>query len=279
MGSSLAFKCIYNDGDEGLFVGFAGTCSSANIDRNVRAKRVWCSEPSCDCRKYFDQNFEGKAPVKPCMESRLFREWRFGAGYYHRGANHDQPIHFSEAEVGKLAFLTTRFPNEPESERRIIGLFRIAEIVDRNTVVAAPIARVRLPLDEAKELYFWAYCTTKPKKPTWGTHLFRYVDDGQAHRILTDIAVTVRDEPMKEAVHVLIQSVFGNEPAPAANGCLPERSRYRDETIAARRKYGPGGEGPQHKAPRPGFPNIPRRSAFVVSCIVTSSFHLNPGTV
>jgi hypothetical protein len=243
----VAFKCTYNDGDEGVFVGFAGTCSKDNIERNVRNKRVWCSSPHCKCRKFYDTGMKGAKPSPPCYESNLFRNWRFGAGGFHTGAKVG-PIHLTKTGAGKFAILTTRFPGEPESERHIIGLFQIAQVENQNIVIAGSQGRIRLPLEEAKHLFFWAYCSNRAKKPDWRTGLFRYLADGQVHRILEDVASSVRDEGTRNQVEHLISGVFAGKPAPPAAGCLPERSAAHQALVAKARKYGPGGEGEAHKA-------------------------------
>lgn len=250
MGKSVAFKCTYNDGGEDMLVGFSDTCSLVNIERNVKNSRVWCSSQECECRHFYDRGMNGPKPQNPCYESVLFREWRYGAGYFHTGVKAGIPIRLKNVEEGNFAILTTRFPNEPESERRIIGLFQIGQIDNslETKVIATPESRLRLPLEEAKELYFWAYMNTQTGTPDWRTGLFRYLDDGQVHRILVDVAATVRDEKVKVKVKDLITQVFGNAQPPLANGCLPEKSTNRPSNIAKIRKYGPGGEGEAHKS-------------------------------
>jgi hypothetical protein len=47
---------------------------------------------------------------------------------------------------GGFAILTARFPGEPERDRRIIGLFKISKIEDRNNVETSLGGRVRLPI-------------------------------------------------------------------------------------------------------------------------------------
>jgi len=247
MSQSVAFKCTYNDGDENVFVGFADTCSKENIERNIKARRIWCSNQDCKCSNYLKGAFKGTKPINPCMESQLFREWKFSAGVYHHGERAGQPIHLSQTANGKFAILTTRFPDEPESERRIIGLFQIERIESRNEVFAARRGRIRLPLEEAKELYFWSYATTNAKSPDWRTGLVRYLDDSQVHRILADVLETLKDEQTKQEIGYLIKKSFGGIPAPPASGCLPKRSTDRAIKIAKQRKYGRGGEGKDHK--------------------------------
>src|SRR5260221_1372325 len=138
MGRSVAFKCTYNDGGQGAFVGFAGTCSLDNITYNVESSRPWCSSAECDCRGFYDQGMKGKKPVEPCMESVLFSQWEFGAGGFLAGPRKGQPVRLRDTEPGRFAVLTARFPREPESERRITGLFQIDRIRDQNTLVAKP---------------------------------------------------------------------------------------------------------------------------------------------
>jgi hypothetical protein len=245
MSQSIAFKCTYNDGGEGVFVGFADTCSKENIERNVRNKRVWCSSPLCECSKFYSKSMKGAMPVEPCYESRLFREWSFGAGGFHTGLKAGD-IHLTKSAPGKFAILTTRFPGDTEADRRIIGLFKIAQIENQNTVLATPAGRIRLPLEEATELFFWAYLSNSNNDPDWRTGLFRYLEDGQVHRILEDVAATVRDEKTKAAIDTLINDSFGSVPAPPPSGCLAGKSTGRRAAMARLRKYGPGGEGKDH---------------------------------
>lgn len=243
---SVAFKCTYNDGGEGDLVGFAGTCSIDNIRRNVKNARVWCSNSRCACRQFSDAEMKGRVPVRPCMESEIFTAWRYGAGTFHGEAKRGK-IPIRNTAPGKLAILTTRFPKESEALRRIVGLFRIERIKNGNTIIAAANGRVRLPMEEAKALYFWAYCSNKAKTPNWRTGLFRYLEDGQVHRILADVADTLTDKAAKDEVDFLIADTFGTGPAPPASGCLPEKSSRRAAALAYARKYGPGGEGRDHK--------------------------------
>jgi hypothetical protein len=247
MRCSVAFKCTYNDGDEDVFVGFAGTCSRDNIARNVRNKRVWCSNSGCECSRFYDKGMNGTKPDEPCYESTLFQRWTFGAGKYHSGAKAGEDIHLIKSAPGKFAILTTRFPDDSEADRRIVGLFKIGQIDNQNTVIAAEEGRVRLPLEEAKELFFWAYSNTSKNTPDWHEGLFRYLGDGQVHRILDDVAGTVRDEKTKATIDALIDDSFGGVPAPPASGCLAERSTARRAAVAQLRKYGGGGEDKAHR--------------------------------
>ena len=250
MSHSIAVKCIYNDGDEGFLVGFKGPCSLGLMQQYVKCEELYCGGEQCPCHTYyFRDRMQGERPAYPCMESRLFRDWEVAASPG-RGSGNGNLQHLIEAGPGEFAVLTTTFLGNLESERSIIGLFQIAEITEEGRevrVVAAPTGRIRLPLEEARQLFFWAYCDTDSHQPEWHRGLFRYLDDGQVHRILADVAETVRDEKTRAEIDALIQSAFGSGPAPPASGCLPEKSAWRKAAVAQARKYGLGGEGQDHR--------------------------------
>ena len=171
--------------------------------------------------------------------------WSGGsAGAAHNnGPKKGQPIPLRQAGVGSFAVLTTRFPEEDrEEDRRIFGLFRIDKI-EGNSVRSLD-GGVRLPAEEAKELSFWAYCNNESEKPLWKEGLFRYLDDGQVHRILADVALTARDDGTKEKVRLLIMQAFGEVEPPKAAGFCPNkfqsvrRSHRAQKIWAGRRRRG-----------------------------------------
>lgn len=67
------------------------------------------------------------------------------------------------------------------------------------------------------------------------------------HRILADVALTIRDEKTKAAIVALINDSFGGTPAPPPSSCLAGKSTGRLAAMARLRKYGPGGEDKDHK--------------------------------
>jgi hypothetical protein len=176
-------------------------------------------------------------------------EWRYGSGTKHSGPNEGKPIHMRQVEEGKFAVLTTRFPGEREEKRRIIGLFQIGSVDEtRETMIyAAEKGRIRLPIEEARELYFWAYYSNQYGGPSWKTHLFRYLEDSQVHRILTDLVATVREEETRSQVKYLLKNSFRKSEIPPATGPMKHKSAERQKTMHKTRKYGSGGEGEKHK--------------------------------
>jgi len=270
MGRHVAFKCTYNDGGEGKLVGFCDMCSLDNIKRNIESGRVWCSQPECPCWRYRERGFSGSPPVALCYESTLFRDWRFGAGTYHHGPKKGQPKWIRDLDVGCVAILTTRFPQDEETDRKIIGLFRVGEVRSEpeTVVIADEECRVRLPLEEAKELYFWDYYQNpnSPDNITWGVHLFRYLTNAQVARIITDVKETVRDECIRNGLESMLREVWGfDTPPPASGPRLKQKERQKEvvlsrtQRVIAARKYGPTGEGLEHRrlkewlADRPGL--------------------------
>ena len=250
MSHSIAVKCIYNDGDEGFLVGFKGACSLDLMQRNVKCEQIYCGSEECPCQRYYFQDrLQGERPAFPCMESRLFRDWEIGTRGRRESGNGDSG-HLAGTAPGRFAVLTTTFLGDLESERTIVGLFQIGHVTEEGgavRLIAAPTGRVRLPLEEARHLFFWAYCDTESHRPEWHDGLIRCVQEGQIHRILVDVAETVRDEKTRAEVGDLIQRAFGSTPAPPACGCLRQKSIRRKAEMAQARKYGLGGEGELHR--------------------------------
>jgi len=208
MNKHVAVKCTYNNGGEGDLVGFYGTCSEEIIKNNVRS-HIWCSQPECLCRQYFESGLLDKRPIDPCLESTLFKEWWFGAGAFHTGKKSGQPIK-ARLKEGGVCLLTTRFPGDKEEDRKIIGLYRIGSVTDFDNEETRFFAddrnKIRLPIDEAKQLYFWEYYSINSDKPRWGTGLLRYLNDGQVKKILIDLKQTVQSYQHKEIITNLLDT-------------------------------------------------------------------------
>jgi hypothetical protein len=250
MSHSIAVKCIYNDADEGPLVGFKGVCSLELMRRYVQCKELYCGSEACPCHTYyFRDRTQGERPAYPCMESRLFRDWEVAPNPGPASAK-GRGQEVNGARLGGFAVLTTTFLGGLESERVIIGLFQIGEIAREGEsvrVIAAPNGRIRLPLEAARRLLFWAYCDSGSHRPEWRHDIYRSLEDGQVHRILVDVAETVRDENAGAELDRLVQSAFGSGPAPQASGCLRGKITLRKARAPQARKYGLGGEGQAHR--------------------------------
>lgn len=200
----IAFKCTYNDGGEGVYVGYNGTCSNKIIEYNIKIGKVWCNQEECECNQYFYDNFNGDIPESPCYESVLFKDWLYGAGIHHTGERAGEPIHITNVNVGRYAILTTRFPYDIEEERKVIGFFRIGKIENSDEgetfLHADEKMRMRLPLSIAKQMNFWKYYTTRGGS-RWGTGLFRYLDNEPIAAMLYDLSQIIEDEASKKLLY------------------------------------------------------------------------------
>ena len=246
MPQSVAFKCTYNDGDNGEYVGLSGTCSRDLIVHNVM-NHVWCGQPQNACRKFYEAGMQSDKPQYPCLESELFSKWQFNGGEWHNGPRRGQPIPVRYTTVGKIAILTTRKPDEEESQRKIVGLYEVGEIDDEGNLKAHPDFRIRFRIDEASQLKFWRYYRNSNKPSAfWGSLLFRYLTDDQVHSVMADAAIAVGDSPSKDTIRELIQRHFGTAQPPAPSGVLAQFESVQ-KRVAIARKY-PGGEGPSHLA-------------------------------
>lgn len=236
----IAFKCNYNNGGEGFRVGFAGTCSDEVLKTHIvnGSKGLWCRNGKCECRRYFNKGLKGPRPIDPCYESGLFETWRFGGG----------SIPIRRTQAGKIAILTTRFPNARESERKVVGLFRISKLSvegDGHMAYAASKYQVRLPVEEARSLDFWSYYGNGAK-PDWRRGLFRYLDDRQVFRLLRDLGQIVQDQSAKQVIDSLLAEDFSHFlHLPIASN--PKTTAAISKRLLLGRKYGAGGEGEDHR--------------------------------
>jgi len=253
---NIAFKCTYNNGGKGIYVGFGGTCSDEIIKWNIDNGRAWCQIENGQCKRYYDNGFKGKRPNSPCYESLLFIDWEYGAGWDHYGVRGDMPRKILGAEEGKIAVITTLFPGDREEDRKIVGLYKIGDITpitdeDTETMIwADENYRIRLPEEEAIELYFWDFYKNKnSNKCFWGQGLFRYLSDVQVAQILKSVRETIKSEEEKSKIDKLLKEMV----ALGHIDVIPEpvgarkKNIIRANAIAVKRKYGSCGEGADHR--------------------------------
>lgn len=248
---NVAFKCTYNDGGDGGFVGFAGTCTDGNILRNVKTHpmgpRRWCSHPDNACRKFCDRDFRGKRPQHPCYESRIIDHWRFGPGTYHSAERNGEPIPMKDAHAlaGKVALLTTRHPErDTEGERIVFGAYRIKRVIEDDSgkiwVEGTANHAVRLSKTAAFALPYWRF---KPgQNPDWRMGLFRYLSDRETSNFLHALRPLLKSSRDRAVLKELLKCC-GNLPA-ETDDQDPDGDVAKEELKG---KYGPGGEGERHR--------------------------------
>lgn len=244
----VALKATYNDGGNKDSIGFKGVCSRDIIVSNM--SKVNCSSKDNPCRIFYDLGLKGVKPKRNdhCYESKLFIDWKFGAGVYHNGVKKGKPIPIVNVKPGDLAVVTTRLPDQDEPERIIVGIYKIAEVDSSNQrgmgtlLIADKDARLELSREIASQMKFWDYHI--PNMGTgkeWHEGLFRYIDSGETDSILNALCKLLVDDHSKEILKILKQtSTVGSNTLPS--GLDPTVKR-----VLQRRKYGPGGEGEEHR--------------------------------
>ena len=258
---NVAFKCAYNDGGARGFVGFGGTCSNGNILRNVKTKRQsWCSDLENPCRKFRDNDFQGRRPRNPCFESQIADSWRFGPGTYHTGARAREPIPMRDTQEGKVALLTTRHPDHDSEEKRIVfGVFRIESVIEddngESSVFGSPVQAIRLSEEAALAVPFWRFKSLPASgKPDWRTGLFRYILDQEVANFLHALYPHLQSAQDRTVSEELLACCGNLDPEPGReeeSGEVPES--------ALKHKYGPGGEGEPHRALKQFIADHPER--------------------
>jgi len=206
--NNIAFKCNYcNGGENSETVGFKGVCDDEIIKYNInKAKHVWCSQPGTLCNKYlqgeisreeisiFYNETKTKFSKSVCYESQMLEIWNAGAGVSQNGAKKGKPMSLRNVKANSLALLTTKLPYVNDKERFIFAVFLVDENYegDKNEegyVKANPKYRIKLSLEEAKNLKFWDYYfnANKPEKIIFGSGLHRYFTDVQSAHVLKKI--------------------------------------------------------------------------------------------
>ncbi len=182
---NLVFKCHWND------AGWKGICSKKAREFNVSKNHKWCCDKRNECKKLIENKQQGS----PCYESRLFLDFKMGAGSYLSGdkglAMEDKYIR--GAQKGKLAFLTTVSPETESEERYFIGIFDIEKIEKEKEVHGNK--ETSIIISPKIKLKFWDYFKNKDDSKKWSSGLFRYVNDEVALKILIDLQKAYNDLP------------------------------------------------------------------------------------
>ena len=212
----IAFKFNYCDGGaDDKNIGYFGVCSKSIIDYNInKAKRTWCSDLECSCKKYLEGiiNYETlKNYWSPkinsdditCFESRIFRDWVTNSGV---NINNKEPRQIARRDelIGRLCLLTTVKPNYKEKDRVIFGMFIIKK-VDKSIygidemVVSDEKYRLKFNFAESEKLKFWSIYKNpnKPDLKLWGSGLFRYIENNDALQFLK-MAVEIKTGTSEE---------------------------------------------------------------------------------
>ncbi len=247
----VAFKCTWNDGGADAFTpGFAGRCSRKQIELNTVDDKIWCGRDENACKRWRESGYAGGGPVHPCYESRTRSHAEFALGM---DFDTERARTARYLEPGSLCFLTTRrrSPRGREVERMIFGAFQAREILGTGrthelyegaygvVVRGRPDELVVLPQD--RWVPFWPTCAPGTQ-PQWKRNLFRYLDPGAAERALEQLWSSAPSHQLRMRVEALADELSVSFPPAEADDI---DSSWKEEV---RRKYGGGGESPEHRA-------------------------------
>ena len=131
----------------------------------------------------------------------VFNDWQVSSGKVQNGANQGQPNKVARLRPNSACLLTARDSDQPETERRILGLYMVTESfvgdeLNDGMIPAHAEFRIKLSEQEAATMYFWNYYVNKnfPHRMTWNSGKFRYFDNVWTAQILKDIIASSSDK-------------------------------------------------------------------------------------
>lgn len=131
----------------------------------------------------------------------VFAQGNIFTGEIKSGQDKGQPKRLARISQNSACLLTARDSNEPEKDRRILGVFMVPAKFNSKQCVdgyipAHPEYRLRLTEQEAEKMLFWNYYVDAryPHKMTWNTGRHRYFDNEWMAQILRDI-ISIKEKP------------------------------------------------------------------------------------
>lgn len=167
-------------------------------------------------------------------QQNVFSDWKVFTGKVQSGKNKGQQNRAARLRPNSAGLLTARKPDQPETERRILGLYMVNEtfsgdLSDDEIIPAHPEFRIELTDQEAEKMLFWNYYFNKnyPHRTTWNTGKFRYYDNVWTAQILKDlIALKTDEEEFKEVTNFLKyfcqMNALDMDNIPEASGALKQ---------------------------------------------------------
>jgi len=165
-------------------------------------------------------------------QQNVFTDWRVSTGNIQNGKNKGQPNRAARLHPNSACLLTARVSDQPETERRILGLYMVNETFfgdfsDDGMVPTHTEFRIQLTEQEAAKMLFWNYYINKnyPQRMTWNSGKFRYFDNVWTAQILKDIiALKTDNENIQQAEKFLKyfcqMNLLDVDNIPEANGAL-----------------------------------------------------------
>ncbi|GAB3798995.1 malate synthase [Virgibacillus kimchii] len=145
-------------------------------------------------------------------QQNVFNEWRVSTGKIQSGKNAGEPNSPARLRLNSAALLTAKAPDQPETERQILGLYMVNEMFtgqlgDDGMIPAHTEFKIKLTDQEAEKMLFWNYYINKayPHRKTWKSGKYRYFDNVWTAQILKDIIALKTDEAEIKAAESFLE--------------------------------------------------------------------------
>lgn len=164
-------------------------------------------------------------------QEQVFTKWEVFTGEIKSGADQGKPNRLPRLHQNSCCIITSREPQQAEKERRIVGLFMVAEgfigrLCEDGLFPAHAKYKMRLSQEESEKILFWKYYINEryPSNMTWNSGRHRYFDNIWLAQILQDLHDLKQDEGEKEFLAEFLEyfchlnQIEGEIPKP--NGAL-----------------------------------------------------------
>src|SRR5690625_291925 len=163
-------------------------------------------------------------------QENVFTDWQVSTGKIQSGKSKGQPNRPARLGLNSAGLLTARDSDQPETERQIIGIYIVGEMLGDDGMVSAHSEyRIKLTEQEAEKMLFWNYYINKnyPHRMTWNSGKYRYYDNVWTAQILKDIIELKRDEEEIKEVESFLEylckiNALDINNIPEANGALKQ---------------------------------------------------------
>lgn len=164
----------------------------------------------------------------------VFTDWEVSTGKVQSGQNKGEPKKAARLRPNSAALMTVRKPDEPETQRQILGLYMVDDMFAGNLnengmVPAHEEFRIKLTEQEAERMLFWDYYINKsyPDRKTWNSGKYRYFDNVWTAQILKDILALKKDEEEIKEVEKFLEyfckmNALDRDNIPEAAGALKQ---------------------------------------------------------
>lgn len=164
----------------------------------------------------------------------VFNEWKVFLGTVQSGKNEGRPNRAPRLRPNSASLLTVRHDDQDETERRIVGMYMVAEtfsgdLSEDGMVLSHETYRIELTEAESEKMLFWNYYLNNnyPDRTSWNSGKYRYYDNVWTAQILKDIIALRTDETARALVKDFLTyfcelNVLDMDEIPEANGALKQ---------------------------------------------------------